>query len=459
MKFRLLLTVILGILFICVTQTKAQWVKTSTPPSPFITSLAVTPNGAGGTNLFIGIWRSGVYKSTDNGTSWTEAYAGMSYTGYNVHTFAVSPEGKDSTNLFAGTEHSVYLSTDNGTSWADFDTVLSHALLDVVSLAIIPNGTGGINLLAGTDNNFGALLSTDRGTSWSAVNNGLTPNNTGTHSVLALAVTPNGAGGTNLFAGTDGGGGVYRSTNNGTSWTEVDSGLTNTYYGIFGTPTVNIFTITSGTGGTNIFAGTSGDGVFRSTNNGTSWSQVNTGLADSEITAFAVSPNGAGGTNIFAGTYSGVFLSTNNGTNWTAVNTGFTEDSVTALAIGPNGAGGTNLFAATWYGGVWRRPLSEMITGVKEEQNNLPSNFALEQNYPNPFNPTTTINYSVPKTSLVSIKVYDVLGREIETLVNEQKNPGNYKVTVNAGKLASGVYFYQLRSSDYTSIKKMLLLK
>ncbi len=459
MKFRLLLTVILGILFICVTQTKAQWVKINSTPYPFITSLAVTPNGAGGTNLFIGLWRSGIYKSTDNGTSWTEADAGMSNTGYNVHTFAVSPEGKDSTNLFAGTEHSVYLSTDNGTSWADFDTVLSHALLDVVSLAIIPNGTGGINLLAGTDDGNGALLSTDRGTSWSAVNNGLTTNNSGTHSVFALAVTPNGAGDTNLFAGTDNDGGVFRSTNNGTSWTEVDSGLTNTYYGIFGTPTVNVFTITSGIGGTNIFAGTHGLGVFRSTNNGTSWSQVNTGLADSEITAFAVSPNGAGGTNIFAGTSGGVFLSTNNGTNWTAVNTGFTEDTVTALAIVPNGAGDTNLFAGTWGGGVWRRPLAEMITGVKEEQNNLPSNFALEQNYPNPFNPTTTINYSVSKTSMVTIKVYDILGNEVASLMNEEKPAGRYSVNFTASKLASGVYFYRMQAGSFVETKKLILLK
>jgi hypothetical protein len=287
----------------------------------------------------------------------------------------------------------------------------------------------------------------------------LTTNNSGTHSVFALAVTPNGAGDTNLFAGTDNDGGVFRSTNNGTSWTEVDSGLTNTYYGIFGTPTVNVFTITSGIGGTNIFAGTHGLGVFRSTNNGTSWSQVNTGLADSEITAFAVSPNGAGGTNIFAGTSGGVFLSTNNGTNWTAVNTGFTEDTVTALAIVPNGAGDTNLFAGTWGGGVWRRPLAEMITGVKEEQNNLPSNFALEQNYPNPFNPTTTINYSVSKTSMVTIKVYDILGNEVASLMNEEKPAGRYSVNFTASKLASGVYFYRMQAGSFVETKKLILLK
>lgn len=103
--------------------------------------------------------------------------------------------------------------------------------------------------------------------------------------------------------------------------------------------------------------------------------------------------------------------------------------------------------------------ISPNFTLVKQPDYTMPRKYSLSQNYPNPFNPSTIISYSVPKSSMVSIKVYDVLGREIETLVNEQKSPGNYKITFNAGKLASGIYFYQLRSSDYDSIKKMLLLK
>ena len=103
--------------------------------------------------------------------------------------------------------------------------------------------------------------------------------------------------------------------------------------------------------------------------------------------------------------------------------------------------------------------IGSRITDVKIEHSPIPQTISLEQNYPNPFNPSTIISYSIPKPSLVTIKVYDVLGREVKTLVNEQKNPGNYKISFNAANLASGVYFYQLRSSDYTSIKKMILLK
>ena len=94
-----------------------------------------------------------------------------------------------------------------------------------------------------------------------------------------------------------------------------------------------------------------------------------------------------------------------------------------------------------------------------ETQNDIPKQFQLNQNYPNPFNPTTIISYSVPKSSLVTIKIYDILGRVVETLVNEQKVPGNYKIIFNADKLSSGVYFYGIRSSDFVSIKKMILLQ
>jgi hypothetical protein len=86
-------------------------------------------------------------------------------------------------------------------------------------------------------------------------------------------------------------------------------------------------------------------------------------------------------------------------------------------------------------------------------------NFQLNQNYPNPFNPSTTIRYSIPERSKVTLKIYDITGRELLTLLNGEINAGNYEVTFNASKLSSGVYFYTLRSNTSASTKKMLLLK
>ena len=90
---------------------------------------------------------------------------------------------------------------------------------------------------------------------------------------------------------------------------------------------------------------------------------------------------------------------------------------------------------------------------------NAPNSFQLFQNYPNPFNPSTNFKFSIPKESKVILKVYDMLGREIETLVNEEKSIGTYELTWNAINLPSGVYFYRLKAGNYISTKKMIFMK
>ncbi len=100
------------------------------------------------------------------------------------------------------------------------------------------------------------------------------------------------------------------------------------------------------------------------------------------------------------------------------------------------------------------------ITGIESEyESRYPSDFVLYQNYPNPFNPATTINYQIPEISFVTLKVYDVLGNEIATLVNEKKPVGSYEVDWNASNAPSGVYFYQLKTKGYLETKKMILLR
>ncbi len=98
------------------------------------------------------------------------------------------------------------------------------------------------------------------------------------------------------------------------------------------------------------------------------------------------------------------------------------------------------------------------ITGTKE-LNSITHSYSLSQNYPNPFNPSTVINYSIPKSGLVTIKIYDVLGREVTTLVNEQKSAGNYFVQFSGSHLSSGIYFYRLTAGSFTQTKKLVLLK
>jgi poly-gamma-glutamate capsule biosynthesis protein CapA/YwtB (metallophosphatase superfamily) len=102
---------------------------------------------------------------------------------------------------------------------------------------------------------------------------------------------------------------------------------------------------------------------------------------------------------------------------------------------------------------------SDIVTSLSEEVRFVPNDFVLHQNFPNPFNPSTKIKYSVPHSSQVVIKVFDVLGNEIETLVNEEKPVGTYELTWNAANLPSGVYFYQLRAGSFVQTKKMILMK
>jgi len=487
-KFHFLIT-IGSVLFF--SSLNAQWIQSGLDGT-FVRTINVS-----GTNLFVGTSGNGIYRSTNDGTSWTPVNTGL--TNLNVLAFTVA-----GTNLFAGTEGSgVFRSTNNGTNWS-----ATSALTDPYVYALANSGT---NLFAGADGG-GVYLSTNNGTSWTQVNSGLT-----NARIRALTIS-----GTNLFAGTFGSG-VFLSTNNGTNWTPASSGLTNTY--------VNAITVS----GTNLFASTEG-GIFLSTNNGTTWTAASTGLTNTyshTIVDF--------GTNLFAGTEDGVFLSTNNGTNWTQISTGLTNTVIWALAVS-----GTYLFAGSNGNGVWRRPLDQIIPvelisftasvsgksvtlrwTTATELNNLgfevqrsietidwnaivfvegegtttsshnyncvdnsvslgnyfyrlkqidldgsfsfsdvvevdvstPTDCALEQNYPNPFNPSTIISYQLPVSSDVTLKVYNVLGNEVAALVNEVQPTGKYEITFNASSLSSGTYFYKLQTGNFSETKKMILIR
>ena len=158
-------------------------------------------------------------------------------------------------------------------------------------------------------------------------------------------------------------------------------------------------------------------------------------------------------------------LSVNNGNNWTTIvestpNTGSYSWQVTApdssdqclIRITNKDDENVNDISDDVF-------TIDIISGIEETEENIPSEFDLSQNYPNPFNPVTSIKYQVPEASLVSIKVYDLIGRELKVLVNEVKQPGTYQVNFDSGNFASGVYFYKMIAGDFSSVKKMNLLK
>ncbi len=320
MKHETILLVSLTLIVLAGCKKDTSPVGPVTPPS--------TPNPE---RIFAGTSGRGAFLSTDTGTSWTQTSMG-----YSVNVFALSHM-----NLFAGTDnYGVFLSTNNGSSWITVNNGLTNTYVITIAFS-------GTNLFAGTYR--GVFLSTNNGTSWSAVNTGLI-----NEYVAALIAVD-----TTIFAGTPRG--VFLSTNNGMNWAAADSGLTGPSkvggraLAVSGTNRTAVDTGVAGAdsldvralaiSGTNLFASILGNGVFLSTNNGTSWASVNTGLPASRwVTALAASD-----TNVLAGTSDGdIVLSNNGGFSWRAASGGALHEPIWSLAVS-----GWNVFAGT-ENGVYR---------------------------------------------------------------------------------------------------------
>jgi hypothetical protein len=288
----------------------------------------------------------------------------------------------------------------------------------------------GASLYAGTLGG-GVYLSTNNGTSWTAVDSGLTD----------LHVTGLALGGTYLYAATSSSG-VFQSSTNMIQLTPCNSGLTNSEIKAIGASDTNVFAATDSS-------------VYLSTDNGANWNTADTGLpSGTYVLCFAIDSSGGASNNIFAGTNGkGVFLSTDGGTSWQDINTGMSNTTVLSLTIN-----GMTLFAGTDRG-VWTLTVAGLITAVKRNAREIPDRFSLSQNYPNPFNPLTVIGYQLPVNTLVTLKVYDILGRLVTTLVEDRQSAGTHSVTFNASNLSSGVYFYRLTAGSYVQTKKLMLLK
>ncbi len=301
---------------VAATEVSAQvfWtaVNNGLPTNSDIRALAIdSTNG----DVFAGTFGGGVFRSTNNGSSWTSDTTGLR--DRRVLALVINSSG----HIFAGTFNGgVFRSTSNGTNWVEVTNLANSTVL-----ALTINATNG-HIWAGTE--AGVYRSTNNGNNWQNITNDL-----GNRDVRTLAINTSG----NIFAGTAAG--VFRSTNNGNRWVPVNQGLTN--------PSIRTLAISkSGT----IFAGTDA-GIFRSVDNGNNWTPINAGLTTLGTNALAINANGI----IFAGTFGGgVFRSTNNGDIWAAVNTGLTSLNLQALAITPSGF----LFAGTADGGAFRTQVS-----------------------------------------------------------------------------------------------------
>ena len=360
----------------------------------------------------------------------------------------------------SGKSGKILFSNDDGANWA---TVEISSTVKIVRAVSVKNGI----IYAGTD--AGVFVSSDSVVSWTRINQGMSD-----YSARGFVWL-----GSDLFAYTESGG-VYRLISGSTAWTPVNNGFTSLYLKSMG--------VMNGT----LFAGTQA-GVFTSSDRGDTWSKANTGLpTDATATSFA-----AIGTTIFAGfsSYKGVYFSSNNGLEWTKAGTGFVSSDIRALAVRgtslfAGGAPGISLsldYGATWgpvynssitsstvalavnrnylfvdtyNNGIFRLRLSQLLlTEIMTPPLADPPLYTLEQNYPNPFNASTTFRFTLTKSALVTVSIYDVLGRQVDQLVSERMAPGIYSTRWDAQKFAAGIYFCRLQADQHIEPRRILLLK
>jgi len=367
-------------------------------------------------NLLAGTLGGKVYRSPDGGLNWTLINPSMSVT--YIWSVVVNSTG----TIFAGTETGIYSSNDNGATWS-LTSLTGH---DTRALLIDNSGS----LYAGTWDS-GIWKSTDNGTNWQQVNSGLTA-----LAVHALAVDSQ----NKIYAGTYGAG-VFKSVDAGANWVRTQ------------TPYDYIWTIKI-LADDNIFAGTYGSGVYRTTNGGDFWLQMNNGLTNAYIYSITADNQN----NIFVNSWnSGVFASSNFGLTWESLGmSGFGVSSLYSNSSNTEASNAT-LVAGTSDGNIYIN--TAPLVSVEETTPEVPESFSLSQNYPNPFNPSTLIEFTLPVKTNVILKVFNILGQEVRTLINGELVEGKYKVNFDAKGLASGVYIYQISSNAFTLSKKMILQK
>jgi photosystem II stability/assembly factor-like uncharacterized protein len=307
----------------------------SGPEGGNIYSVAVSPNFSTDSTVFAGTYGDGIYKSTDGGQSWSQVLLVN-----EVKSIVFSPNYGSDHTVFAGTEEGVYKTSDSGDSWTQDSS--GPINMYVFSVAVSPDGSA---VFAGTDGN-GVYKSVNGGT-WTQINNGLASTY-----VTSIAISPNYATDSTVFAGTYGG--VYRSDDGGQNWIRTNRGLTDTP--VFAIALSPNFKNASDSSDRTVFAGTYGDGVFKSSNSGGSWAQVNSGLANLNIFSVVVSPNYLIDATIFVGTNgNGVYKSTDMAGSW--AQSGLPNASVFTVTLSPNyndNGSDKTVFAGTFASGVYK---------------------------------------------------------------------------------------------------------
>ncbi len=426
----------------------AQWERANLPDSVRVNTIEMSDS-----MILAGTDGDGIFVSTDDGGNWASSNNGLQ--GTCIHSILILGN-----SIFAGTETGVSVSTDNGVSWKSTSTGLSG--LGVWSLAASRDAAGDTTIFAGSWN--GVYSSTDQGEHWEATRLSNT-----TSPVHSLAVS-----GDTIWAATFSEG-IFLSRDNGSTWIyhDVNPKGTTDYFPIPVSSPICSISLFAGLGEKDIVVGSIGY-LYRSYYGDTLF------VPD---TSLAKLTNKAAPIFCFANRNDTLFAAVGGNLYklfWVrtyiydpgipGIRPPRIIDSVVALdarwskipSLGDRtvyslALNNAYIFAGT-EDGIWRLRYPGVITRV-ERSDAVPPGFVLKQNYPNPINPSTVIGYQVPAKSAVVLKVVDLLGREMATLVDQVQQAGTYGVRFDGSNLPSGVYFCRLQAGPYGATKKLLLLK
>jgi len=366
-----------------------------------------------------------VLRTTNKGVAWTNVSGTIPTAAALYNIFAWDANTCVVTGVTA-TNTSIYQTSNGGTTWTVANTHAGFGddmfMTDANNAYFIGDPVGG---------NWDMLKSTNAGLNWGAWTTLATTNTAGTYNNAFWQQ------GNQVWFPNVGLSQMYYSSNMGTNWATQTITLSEITATCFNSATVGMAA-----------GSTTSPGLLKTTDAGTTWSAI--------TSPYTVSISGIAGASTswwLAQQGLNISFSSNDGAAWT---TQYTVAAGSFYHMTKSRSGAT-IWAVRSNGGISR--YGSLISGVTPVSTETPSNYSLSQNYPNPFNPVTKINYALPKSGLVTLKIYDILGKEVATLVNEVKNVGTYSIDFNGSNLSSGVYFYKLTAGDFSSIKKMSLIK
>ncbi|MDP1678080.1 MAG: T9SS type A sorting domain-containing protein [Bacteroidota bacterium] len=428
MKRLSLIIVLLIILNLLSESQQKHWEKVNNglPDTNYVSSIIQFKN-----YLFVGCRHPfGIYRSSDFGQTWQDR--SIKFVGSNLSLPVLSLYVVGDT-IFAGTAAGIYKTINDGETWNESDNVINggniYSFLQLDSL-----------LFVSTDK--GVYQSKDYGHYWDLKSKGLPLNYNGDPFTVRKIYSV----GEKIYAGVDASfqlkGGLFVSTDMGESWTKVLQNWIYTYNG--STISTDVYSIEYFDGFLYIYS--NGFWIMKSSDEGKTWIEDNGNLSGWVLYSYK--------NYLFSTGNPYLWVKTKGNQIWKDISFNLTKPVTSIYCID------SLIFVGTDLNGLWKTTLSNLTMDMNIDTfYDIPSNYSLEQNYPNPFNPSTTISYSLPTSSLATLRIFDMLGRVVRIVFNELQNGGEHSVSVNVFDLPSGMYFYQLRTENFVQTKKMMLLK